>query len=498
MNKIFLGAACLMTLASCDMDINDNPNYPSGDDISASLQFPAVQNSMAVVPGDAMFTDAGFFVQYWDQMPEAQQYDDIAQLNIVESTQLFDRCYRSLYAGALMDIKDIQGKTDNTKDLFACAVLRAQCFLYMVDAMSDAPYTEALQGSSNPNPKWDDGETVLKGVLQEMDDAEAAIQDAEVFDMNDPMMGGDMTRWKQYANLLRLRIYMRLIDGGVDAATYTAKAQALVAENNLPTQDVTFDVYSNADGQYNPWYSTYHEMGSHNLVLAYPLASYLKNTNDPRISYGILPAAATGTYEAEMPGSKLLYKSWNSNGKSLMNDDVSQIDEATAAAMPVYFATVSEVEFLKAEVELRFNNDAAAAKADYEAGVTADFTSRGIAGAASFLTASKTSFDAQATTADKLNLVYMQRWVAYFFRNPFQAWADQRRTDVPAKTSYTTEQVYTNATIYTPGQLFSPGLNYRGNGDLCKRLPYPSTARQLNSNTPSVKTIADPVFWDVK
>ena len=46
--------------------------------------------------------------------------------------------------------------------------------------------------------------------------------------------------------------------------------------------------------------------------------------------------------------------------------------------------------------------------------------------------------------------------------------------------------------------MVNPGLNYFGNGNLCKRMPYPETARKYNKNTPAVKTLADPVFWDVK
>lgn len=40
--------------------------------------------------------------------------------------------------------------------------------------------------------------------------------------------------------------------------------------------------------------------------------------------------------------------------------------------MPIYIMQQSEAEFLKAEVELRFNNNAAAAKVDYENAVRAD------------------------------------------------------------------------------------------------------------------------------
>lgn len=492
---IIYSAACLLALSSCDLDINDDPSYPSESDITPTLLFPSVQNSLATVPGDAMFTYGGFFAQYFEQKPELNQYNDYCELHFDESTQLFDRCYRTIYAGALNDIKDIEGKTTNTANIFALKVMTALAMQYMTDCCSDAPYTEACQGSANPAPKWDSGESVYKSVLQAMDDAEAAISTSDVMDMTDPMLGKNIEAWKRFANALRLRMYMRLIDGGIDAATYTEKAKAIVAEGNLPTGDVTFDVYSDADGQYNPWYECARSIGSNNFCAAHPIVSYYTTTNDPRISYAMSPASATGQYAGELPGAKAMYTNW---GSKKLNKDFSEINLMPAHDMPVYIMTLSEVEFLVAEVELRFNNNEAAAKAAYEIAVESDFASRGMTGAATFLTGSKVDFDAQATAADKLNLIYMQKWVAFFYRNHMEAWSEQRRTDVPKLSSHTAKDIFDNSTVYTPGEMIAPALNYYGNGDICKRIPYPLTARQLNSNTPAVKTLADRVFWDAK
>lgn len=127
------------------MDINENPNYPASGDITPTLEFPAVQNAIAAVPGDAMFTYGGYFAQYFEQRPEYNQYNDIAELHFDEASQLFDRCYRTIYAGAMTDIKDIESKTTNTANLYVCKVMTALAMQYMVDACSDAPYTEACQ-----------------------------------------------------------------------------------------------------------------------------------------------------------------------------------------------------------------------------------------------------------------------------------------------------------------------------------------------------------------
>lgn len=495
MKKILLYSAVgLLALSSCDMDINENPNYPSSEDITPALEFPAVENAIAAVPGDAMFTYGGFFAQYFDQRPEYNQYNDEVELHFDEASQLFDRCYRTIYAGAMTDIKDIESKTTNTANLFVCKVMTALAMQYMVDACSDAPYTEACQGSANPNPVWDDGKTVYEGVLNAMDEAEAAIVASDNIDMTDPMFSQNLDSWKRFANALRLRMYMRLIDGGV-AGSYTDKAKAIVAGGELPTSDVVYSVYSNAEGQYNPWYSNIFSLGSNNFCAAYPLVSYFNATNDPREGYALNKATASGQYVGEIPGAKTKYADW---GTTFKDKDVSLVNTDPAKAMPVYLVTLSEVEFLKAEVELRFNNNEAAAKAAYESAVENDFVSRQVSGFSSFIAGERVNFDKQTSKEAKLKLIYMQKWVALFYRNHFEAWSEQRRTDVPALSSVTAEQVYKSPTSYTAGDLIAPALNYYGNGGLCKRLPYPSTARQLNKNTPAIKTLADPVFWDVK
>ena len=162
--SLFLTVAAALCLSSCNLDINDDPNYPSSSDVTPDLVFPAAENAIATAVGDQMFNYAGFFAQYFEQRPEANQYNNEAELNIDESTNLFDRCYRTLYAGGLADIKNVMDRINNKSDLFACTVLRAYAFQVLVDNLDQVPYTEALQGSANTNPAWDKGEDVYKGV----------------------------------------------------------------------------------------------------------------------------------------------------------------------------------------------------------------------------------------------------------------------------------------------------------------------------------------------
>ena len=489
--SLFLTVAAALCLSSCNLDINDDPNYPSSSDVTPDLVFPAAENAIATAVGDQMFNYAGFFAQYFEQRPEANQYNNEAELNIDESTNLFDRCYRTLYAGGLADIKNIMDRIDNKSDLFACTVLRAYAFQILVDNLDQVPYTEALQGSANTNPAWDKGEDVYKGVLAEMDEAQAAL-DGELMTLTDPMLNKSVDQWRGFANALRLRMYLRLIDGGINASEYQSKAVALVNADDFFTGDVKWDVYSPAEGQYNPWYDVARALATKNHVASYPIVSYYLATNDPRISYAIMKNDA-GEYVGQIPGAKTVYKDWGVDWK---NKDVSAIDYTNAMAAPIYLFTQSELQFLIAETQLRWG-DKAAAKTAYEAGIAADFASRGVA-MGSFMSGGRVNWDGLASDAARLNAIYMQKWAALFYRDHMEAWSEVRRTDVPETSSFTGRQIFEDGTVYTAGNMIVPARNYIVAGGLCKRVPYPSNARQLNKNTPAEKLLSDRVFWDAK
>ena len=218
----------------------------------------------------------------------------------------------------------------------------------------------------------------------------------------------------------------------------------------------------------------------------------MQNTGDPRLSYAIKARESDGTYVGQFPGSK---QEPAIVGTSYKNKDVSTINYDVAHAMPIYLFTQSELQFLIAEVEKRFNNNDAAAKAAYEAGVEADFALRGTAGADTFLAGSG-SWDA---AADKLNLLYMQKWVALFMHDHMEAWSEIRRTDVPSLSASSAAQIKANPLVYTPGDLIAPAVNKKGGDGIALSMPYSSDSRKYNVNTPAkARQITDKVFWDVK
>lgn len=488
MKKILILATSVALLTGCNLDVNTDPNYPAT--VPSTLVLPAVENSIANAVGNGMYNYAGFFAQYYDQLPESNQYNILAEYDFKEPSQIIDRTYRTLYAGALEDIDVILKDAASTPaDKFAATVLRAFSFQLLVDNMDQVPYAEALQGSANAMPKWDNGQAVYEGVLKELDTAETSLGSSTI-NYSDLLLGKDLVQWQGFANALRLRMYLRFIDAGVDVSGYTAKVKALVGADKFFTGDVKYDVFSDEKTRRNPWYATNKVELAMNHVASYPIVTYQKVTNDPRIAYNFVKAVNSKDYAGQLPGSKTVL------GKK--NADYSFLNYY--ATKPVYFFTQSELQFLLAEVYLRFYSNDAKAKAAYEAGIDADFSARKMSESPSVMYGANgaVAWSTAANDDAKLNLIYMQKWVALCYMDHMEAWSEIRRTDCPKLSSKTAADIYKDPAIYTPGELISPMRNGFGDGKMVKRMYFPLSARNLNTNTPAAVPATTPVWWDKK
>lgn len=496
MKKILLFSfITLAALTSCgSLDINDDPNNPNGSNVSASLIMPSVENYIADVVGDGAYNTTGFLVQYFEQAPVANQYNNLTWYNLTVDDNLTDRYYRNLYAGALKDIDEIMSKTDNMADKFAAQVLRTYSFQVLVDLMGETPYSEALDASIT-KPKYDNGSDVYVGVLNELDSMENLLDASgdDALSVTDLVADKDLSQWKGFANALRVRMYLRLIQGGIDADTYTSKLKEVVNEGEFFTGNIEYGPFSDEENKSNPWYETNHRQLAANHVGAYPVISYMNATNDPRLAYSFELAAEgdyAGTYAGLLNGT---HAQSESGWMFTANDYVSTLKYYPVK--PVEFFTQAELQFLLSEVYLKYFNDDAKAKAAYEAGVNADFETRGISGASSFLSGEKVSWDNASSTTDKLNLVYMQKWVALLYMDHVEAWSEQRRTDVPSW-GLTAQEVNADVTAYTLGDLIYPWRDDMGTRVCPVRLFYSTEATQLNTNAPEQPTLTTPVFWD--
>ena len=143
--------------------------------------------------------------------------------------------------------------------------------------------------------------------------------------------------------------------------------------------------------------------------------TYLSSTSDPRIAYNFVKATKSGNYAGAIPGSK--------DALSKKNADYSFLNYY--ATKPVYFFTQSELQFLLAESYIRFYSNDAKAMNAYQAGIDADFAARKMSQSPTVMygTGGKVAWSTAVDNTAKLQLIYMQKWVALcYMDNEFTSW----------------------------------------------------------------------------
>ena len=138
------------------------------------------------------------------------------------------------------------------------------------------------------------------------------------------------------------------------------------------------------------------------------------------------------------------------------------------------FFRAAEVSFALAEAASLGWNVGTSAAAAYTNGVTLSLKENGVSDAdiATYVTGSG-AYDGNVKT------IYLQKWIA-LFKNGNEAWAENRRTDVP---------------LLAP----ATGSSYTGHNRPPLRYPYPTSETQLNSaNSGSFVAEVKDNFWGKK
>jgi len=198
-------------------DINVSPNNPSINVATPQVLFPSGVMATAGAVGGELDIIGGIWGQYWTESTTASQFRTIDAYNL--QRQDFNGTYSRLFAGALPDyqlaITKAKASGQNGYVLMA-TVMKAYSYEVLVDLYDQVPYTQALQGASNLQPKFDDGYTVYKGLLAEIDAALANPGSIATTDQKtDFLFNGDINKWVQFANTLKLKMYLRMVNASL-------------------------------------------------------------------------------------------------------------------------------------------------------------------------------------------------------------------------------------------------------------------------------------------
>ncbi|MCB0371505.1 MAG: SusD/RagB family nutrient-binding outer membrane lipoprotein [Muricauda sp.] len=415
-----------ISLFSCDNadfgDMNIDPNNPS--DASTASLLTAAQISLS---GYLTATTPNLYVQYLSngQYPEESQY----------ATVNFN--YGAYYTNILVVLNRIielntdensmiaaQANGSNNNQIAVAKILTAYTYQMMTDRWGMLPYTEALQGLDDIFASYDTQEVIYDGLFNEIDEALALVEGNQPGPTGDVILDGDMNRWKQFANTLKMNMAIRIskrfpTSGGYAAIKFNEAISEVISSN----EENIYYAFLAEENNDNPWEDRFL---APNYRLDYLLSDTFVNflvgngtpsePEDPRLEQYAVPAKNSGIFVGAPYGQE----NGNTPDYSFITPNVIYNQEA-----PGYFFTYSQIAFAKAEaVELGWM--AGNSASFYEEGILASMEQWGV-----------DSADANAYIAANpytgiVDIAY-EKYVALYLQG-YEAWAEWRRFGANAPT----------------------------------------------------------------
>jgi len=138
-------------------------------------------------------------------------------------------------------------------------IMQSFLFQRLVDLYNNVPYAQSLNGGITNYPSMTNAKTVYKSLVAQLDSAILIIKGAPVTADNpttyDVIFGGNMTKWQQFANTVKLKALLNLTQTSDGPAFITAELNGLTTASFLGagTDAIINPGYSNAAvNQQNP------------------------------------------------------------------------------------------------------------------------------------------------------------------------------------------------------------------------------------------------------
>ncbi|MFD2570721.1 SusD/RagB family nutrient-binding outer membrane lipoprotein [Spirosoma soli] len=393
-------------------------------------------------------------------------------------------------------------------------VMKALIFQQLVDMYGNVPYTEALKGGAVLAPKFDDQKAVYESLITLLDEAASDIKAGAtelqanasyrtIFNGTDIIFGGNITKWAQFANSVKMRILMRQSRvAGRDAYIKTEINKIVSGGAGFITgEDVAVggpNFFVATAGKINPIYDRwgYSETNARRALNNFPritqfLINSLKASGDTlrmkRIAYAVgnenqsNPGTST---RAEIAANYVGTPFGASSG--FLPGNTSAVGPSLLIRgqfnRPFVIMTAAEVQLNLAEAKQRYADVTLpnTAQAYFEEGIKQSFRALGAntAGADAFKGSKVVNYSWDASP-DKLAAISIQKWLAAANLNGFEAWSEYRKTGLPV-----TPQSVQVTDARRPVRLFYPNTEAGSN-----------TANVTAQGT--VDVFNTKLFWDV-
>ena len=214
--KIFaVSLSLLLVFGAChDLDeLNINPNNPDPGVTDLNLLMPTIIINLGQKIVDLGIGDIAGVMQHTQKTGWSSGHNDYDWNNPGQSWGGYYDILRNadeFYKKAVQDELEFHQGVG--------LILKAYTFGLITDLWGDAPFSEALKAEEGPDfykPVFDEQQNIYHGILAYLEEANTLLSKSsdEYTNINptqDVLYGGDVTKWRKFANSLALRYYMRL------------------------------------------------------------------------------------------------------------------------------------------------------------------------------------------------------------------------------------------------------------------------------------------------
>lgn len=485
--------ACALFFASCSDEYMENMNT---DPSKAATIDPNAQLTTAQLQtyGDLSMMEIyrNYHYAFTQQLMGCWNTTNYGGRHTLDNNEM-SRIWTSFYTQSLKNIIDAQYRTaEDAEKVNINSVLRIYRVYLMsiiTDTYGDAPFSEAGLGflEGKFNPKYDKQEDIYNAFFLELEDAVNKIDPTKDKVTGDLIYAGDVTKWQQLANSLRLRFAMRISNVNPTKAQ-TEFENALAANGGVITDassDALIKYMTIAFSFGQEAYSDYRGNSLSQLLfgndpannpsyLCSTFFNQLYNSGDPR-TFKISRCYYDGLMSATSPDNRVditqemiekgidfsprdpgaySWEPWPTGYDSDICAELAVNNPSVTATMarevepklannflksdnPGVVMTSAEVKFLMAEATVKkWNVGSALAEDLYKQGVRAamDFLTDNY-GCTATTDAEFDTFiqDKGAfghTDNQKLEAINTQAWILHF-TNPAECWANVRRSGYP-------------------------------------------------------------------
>lgn len=409
-------------LGACQDDleeVNNNPNEAVIAQPEYLLANAIKSNADIILGSDASMETTTLYVQHWAKI----QYTDPDKYTA--SVTNIQNVWTNFYSLGLTDFDKViklGEESGNVNYQAVGLILKSWSFQLLTDLYGDIPYSQAVKIDQYLTPKYDAQKDVYLGLLNDLKKAGELINTSGSPISGDLVYNGNLTKWKKFANSLRLRIALRIADKEPTAAKavvaeLAANPALLIASND----EIAQLIYLSSPNQ-NPVSRDRETRDDYRVSKS--VVDKLLELKDPRLAIFANKTvdATPNNYVGVTNGLPA-----DSAAKLGFTKTSKLGDYFTAPTSPAVFLSYSEVLFNLAEAAQRgFITDDAATL--YKNAITASLQQFKVSSGdiSTYLAQPAVAYNA----ANYKKSIGEQKWIALFSQG-LEAYTEWRRLDYP-------------------------------------------------------------------